>query len=85
MFSLKVCNNFELLIDGTKLERVGKDFKTNFFKFVGAHLDETLNWKYHINHVNSKILSSIHAINQVKNILSSDTLKRIYNALFNHI
>ena len=82
MFSPKVCNNFELFINGTKLERVGKDFKTKSFKFVGFHLDETLNWEYHINHVNNKLLSAIYAINQVKKILSSDTLKRIYNALF---
>ena len=78
----KICNNFELFIDGTKLERVGKEFETKSFKFVGVHLDETLNWDYHINHVNSKLSSAIYAINQVKNILSSDTLKKIYNALF---
>ena len=44
----KICNNFELFIDGTKLERVGKEFETKSFKFVGVHLDETLNWDYHI-------------------------------------
>ena len=39
----KICNNFELFIDGTKLERVEKEFETKIFKFVGVHLDETLN------------------------------------------
>ena len=78
----KISNNFELLIDNTKLERVGKDFETKSFKFVGVHLDEFFNWDYHINHVNNKISSAIYAINQVKKILSSDTLKTIYNSLF---
>ena len=40
----KICNNFELFIGGTKLERVGKEFETKSFKFVGVRLDETLNW-----------------------------------------
>jgi hypothetical protein len=45
---------------------VEKEFETKSFKFVGVHLDETLNWEYHINHVNNKLLSAIYAINQVK-------------------
>ena len=61
----KICNNFELFIDGTKLERVEKEFETIFFKFVGVYLDETLNWDYHINHVNNKLSSSIYAMSNM--------------------
>ena len=80
----KICNNFELFIDGIKLEMVGKDFETKSIKLIGVHLDETLNWDYHINHVNNKLLSAIYAINQVKKILSSDTLKKFIMLFFNH-
>ena len=78
----KIDNNFELMIDGVKIERVGKDFETKSFKFVGVNLDEFLNWEYHINHVKNKLSSAIYALNQVKNYISSNTMKTIYNSLF---
>ena len=70
------------LIDGVKIERVGKDFETKSLKFVGVNLDEFLNWEYHINNVKNKLSSAIYALNQVKNYISSNTMKTIYNSLF---
>ena len=74
-------NNFKLFIDNIEIERIGNDFGTKSFKFVGISIDELLNWNQHINNVNNKISSALYALNQVKKILPMKTLKTIYNSI----
>ncbi len=74
-------NNFKLFIDNIEIERIGNDYGTKSFKFVGISLDELLNWNQHINNVNNKISSALYALNQVKKILPMKTLKTIYNSI----
>ena len=59
-------NNFKLFIDNIEIKRIGNDFGTKSFKFVGISIDELLNWNQHINNVNNKISSALYALNQVK-------------------
>jgi len=67
---------------GKKIERIGNNFPTKSFKFVGINIDENLSWDYHISKVKSKILFANFQIARVKNILPIGTLTNLYNALF---
>ena len=77
----KVNDEFKLFIDNSEIERIGNDFDTKSFKFVGISLDEFLNWNQHIHNVNNKISSAIYALNQIRKILPEKTLKTIYNSI----
>jgi len=51
-------------------------------KFLGILIDDKLQWSSHINHIKSKLVSSLFAIVKVKNFLPHSVLKTIYFALF---
>ena len=70
-----------LNIGGEKIERIGRDCNTKFFKFVGILLDDELKWDKHINYVENKIASSIYALSQTKKLFPTPILKTIYNSL----
>ena len=38
----------KITINGTQLKYIGNDCNNKFVKFLGIHIDEQLNWKYHI-------------------------------------
>ena len=66
------------------LERVFCDspLKENrTYKLLGIHLDETLNFKHHIDLTCNKISKSLYCINKSKNFLTSKALKSLYFAL----
>ena len=75
-------NNLTLEIGGKKIERIGNNFPTKSFKFVGINIDENLSWDYHISKVKSKISFANIQIARVKNILPIGTVTNLYNALF---
>ena len=74
-------NNFKIFINGEEVERISYENETKSFKFVGVHLDEFLNWNEHTKMVKNKVSSSLYALNQIKNILPSKTLKTIYSSM----
>ena len=74
--------NLKLQIGYELVERIGFDCQTQFFKFVGLHLDEYLTWDHHINHVHGRLASGNFAINSAKNFLPQDTRLKLYNSLF---
>ena len=41
-------------------------------KFVGVHLDENLNWNYHLKSVKNKASGAVFALSSVKNFLPSN-------------
>ena len=47
-------------------------------KFLGVHLDEEPNWKYHANQVNNKLQNNKQLLNLVKNMLDVNTLIKFY-------
>ena len=55
-------SDFWLKIGNECLERIGNKMKTQSFKFVGIHLDENLDWSYHINNIHNKLSSANYAI-----------------------
>ena len=65
-------DNFSLEINNVNLERV------KCVKFLGVILDEHLSWEHHVNGVTSRISKLIPLIYQVRDNLSSSSLRQIY-------
>ena len=55
--------------------------KASTAKFLGATLDEHLNWKGHINDKATKILKVVSILSKLKHSLPTHILRTIYNAL----
>ena len=49
-------------------------------KFLGIHLDSTLSWKNHINHICKRIAVGIHYILRVRNFFPKHILHSIYTS-----
>ena len=49
--------------------------------FLGLKIDDQLTWKYHINHIKSKISYVSFLLNKVKNILPFEAKKTLYYTL----
>ena len=49
-------------------------------RFLGLILDNTLSWKKHIEQVVSKMCSACYALQNIKSVVTQDTLKMIYFA-----
>ena len=67
--------NFSLEINNVNLERVKS------VKFLGVILDDHPSWEHHVNGVTSRISKLIPLIYQVRDKLSSSSLRQIYFAL----
>ena len=74
-------NKYTLLVNGSPLNRIGKNCKETSIKFLGIYIDESLSWKPHISHVNSKISRALFSIKQLKNTFPSSSLLTLYFAL----
>ena len=60
---------------------VNKNSPIPAIKFLGVYLDQNLNFKYHINQINSRISKSLFSIRRVKNVLTPVALKSLYYSL----
>ena len=49
-------------------------------KFLGVHIDENLNWNYHMEHLHNKITTNLHLLWSSKNTLNTDSLRKVYYA-----
>ena len=52
-------NGYNLLINGTALNRVGANCTEKSIKFLGVYIDEFLTWKHHIGQINSKVARAL--------------------------
>lgn len=59
--------------------------ETSTTKFLGLHINNTLNWKNHIKEITSKLSSACFAIRSLQQFLNSSILKTIYFAYFHSI
>ena len=73
--------NYNIKIAGVELIRIGYDCEEPVTKFLGLFIDDSLSWKCHMAHVNSKISRAMFAINQVKHFLPYDSMKTLYFSL----
>ena len=78
----KISDQCVLKIGSEEIERIGNEFKTKSFKFVGVNIDENLSWQFHINKVKSKIAFANLQLARLKYIIPKKTLINLYNALF---
>ena len=72
----------KLNIGGEEIERIGENCKETSFKFLGHHLDESLTWSHHSNHVYKKLISANFALSRSKGFLPTNVLNSIYQSLF---
>ena len=70
--------DFDIFIDGQKVDQISHSNSDKSFKFLGLHIDETLSWRYHAQKVCAKISTSNYIINKVKNFLPKSALKSLY-------
>ena len=74
-------NIYNLHLNDKKIERIGEDCKEKYFKFLGMRIDEFMTWKYHIDHVCSKVSVGNSILNRTKNFLPLNVRKALYSSL----
>ena len=62
--------SLKLLIDDKDIEKVGTECKNESFKFVGVHLDKSLNWNHHLKSVKNQSIQRSFCIVKCKNFSS---------------
>ena len=71
----QIHNDFTVKIHNTPLDRVVKH------KVLGVHIDESLNWRPHINATSKKICAGLAILKRVSPTIPFDTRMNMYNAL----
>lgn len=66
--------SLDVNIDGAKLDMV------NSFKYLGAHLDSSLNWNDHIDYMCTKIAKRIGVLSRIRGYVSQKTASLLYNS-----
>lgn len=65
----------QLQIQGVNIEMVKEN------KFLGVIIDEKLNWKAHILHIQTKISKNLAVLNKVKHFIDEKALHILYCSL----
>ncbi len=68
-------SNLKLNINNVAIEQVKK------FCFLGLIINDSLNWKDHINEISNKIAKTVGVMNRMKNSVPTKALKLIYSSL----
>ena len=71
----QINSDFTVKVNNTPLERVIKH------KSLGVQIDESLNWRPHINIISKKISAGLAILNRVSHFIPFDTRANMYNAL----
>ena len=71
----QIHNDFTVKVYDTPLDRVTKH------KTLGVHIDESLNWRPHINATSKKISAGLAIVKRVSTTIPFDTRMNMYNAL----
>ena len=72
----------DLIIDNSKIERIGARFKVKSFKLVGFHLDDKLNLGEHSKSVRANLAKAAYALARLKRSVPEHIKLKIYNSLF---
>ena len=67
--------NNKVCIDNEKLDKCSNT------KYLGIYIDENLNWSAHINYVIRKTSKLVPILYQVRNNMSRNSLKLLYNSI----
>ena len=71
-------DKFSISLNNIKLERIGTGCQEKSFKFVGIHLDDKLDWSYHLQHIKSKMSSGNYHLARLKNFVPYHVRRTIY-------
>ena len=72
----------DVLIGDNIIKRVGENCKEKSFRFLGHWVDENLSWKYHLEKLQSKLISANYALSTSKYLVPLRIRKVIYRSLF---
>lgn len=70
-----------LSLNGVKLKQIGGESDEQSFKFLGVHVDESLNWTEHIKYTCNKLRRIQYSLCKIKNTFPTKLKINIYNAL----
>uniref|UniRef100_A0A1Y1LXB7 Reverse transcriptase domain-containing protein n=2 Tax=Photinus pyralis TaxID=7054 RepID=A0A1Y1LXB7_PHOPY len=85
------CTTNELILNTNKTEKLLQTLKTHSFenpqsvKFLGVHVDGTLNFSMHARYICKKISSNIYVLRRLSNSLTKQTLVAAYYALVHSV
>ena len=71
----------DLILNSTKIQRVGEKFDQKTHKILGVIFDEKMNFKEHIQHIKKKIRAALSILCRSKVILPFKIKLLIYNSL----
>ena len=71
----KLKNKANVIINEHAIDQV------KYTKFLGIYIDEELSWKYHINHIASKISKMTGIMARARHHLTSKTLVNLYHTM----
>ena len=80
VFIKRKCKNvtideLEICLDDVVLE------KRKYTKYLGVYVDENLSWDIHVSFVERKISKYIPIVYNIRNSLTSESLKLLYNCM----
>lgn len=86
MKSLEAVINDELVAKCRQIIAKVKDFLQksipleckNYVKYLGVLIDSNLSWRYHIDHISSKISKGVGIIARLRHFVPTNTFVRIY-------
>jgi len=64
-----------------KMERVSANSEIPAMRFLGVYFDQSLNFKFHVEKILTKISRSLYTMRSVKNLLTPKALKSLYYSL----
>ena len=65
-----------------RLVYVNNESATPAIKFLGVYFDPSLNFKYHIEQINTKLSKALFNLQRCKNILTPEALRSLYYSTF---
>jgi hypothetical protein len=64
------------------MERIDSNSEVPAMRFLGVYFDPSLNFKYHVEKLLSKLSRALYTLRSVKNVLTPKSLKSLYYSLF---
>jgi hypothetical protein len=65
-----------------RMERIDLNSKIPAMRFLGVFFDPSLNFKFHVQQIMTKVSRALYILRTVKNVLTPIALKSLYYTLF---
>ena len=74
--------SLKINLEGVNIEQISHTSKETGFKFLGLIVDESLNWKQHIDYLHNKLRKAFFSLCRIKNLFPLKLKLMLFNALF---